>query len=105
MPLSFSQKIKRQLALLGGSYTHPDGYIELDFDAAARITRGDSTAEQFEKIDALARREASRARFLQRVMGAAFLGWGIYSLGGQLHVAYPFGPAVALGFGVFCLAR
>lgn len=33
--LTMAQRIHRRIALLGGSYTHPDGSIELDFEAAA----------------------------------------------------------------------
>jgi hypothetical protein len=37
MQLSPWQRVKRRMSLLGGSYTHPDGTIELDFDEKAGI--------------------------------------------------------------------
>jgi hypothetical protein len=37
MNLSWGQRIKRRIWLLGGSYTHPDGTLELDFDKKASI--------------------------------------------------------------------
>ena len=37
MNLTFWQRIKRRISLWGGSYTHPNGTIELDFDEKAGI--------------------------------------------------------------------
>jgi len=61
MKLSPLQRIKRRLWLLKGSYTHPDGAIELDIDEKAGI---DPTADDEEttrrKFDAWNRRESIR---------------------------------------------
>ncbi len=48
MKLSLLQRIKRRIWLLGGSYTHPDGTLELDFDEKAGI---DPTVDDEETID------------------------------------------------------
>ena len=48
MRLSPLQRIKRRIWLLKGSYTHPDGTIELDIDEKAGI---DATADDEETID------------------------------------------------------
>src|SRR5262245_19489954 len=40
--LSRWQRIKRRVSLLGGSYVHPDGHIELDIDEKSGIYPGDS---------------------------------------------------------------
>lgn len=36
------QRLRRKLALLGGAYTHPNGFIELDFEAAAGVNFSDT---------------------------------------------------------------
>lgn len=48
MNLTFFQRIKRRFGLWGGSYKHPDGTIELDFDEKAGI---DPTADSQEVQD------------------------------------------------------
>ena len=49
--LSLWQRLKRRLSLLGGSYTHPDGLIELDFEGPAGIdSRNDSDELQRAKL-------------------------------------------------------
>jgi hypothetical protein len=51
MYLSPWQRIKRRVSLLGGSYTHPDGHIELDFEVPAGIDgRNDSEEVQEAKL-------------------------------------------------------
>jgi hypothetical protein len=57
--LTFWQRIRRRVALLSGSYTHPDGFIELDFDEPSGIDiRNDSDALQAQKLDRLHRRKS-----------------------------------------------
>jgi hypothetical protein len=57
MYLSPWQRIKRRVSLLGGSYTHPDGHIELDFEAPAGIdSRNDSEEVQEAKLLAYERK-------------------------------------------------
>jgi hypothetical protein len=48
--LSAWQRIKRKISLLGGSYVHPDGHIELDFEGPAGIDRNDSDEVQQAKL-------------------------------------------------------
>jgi hypothetical protein len=56
--LSFSQRIKRRVSLWGGSYNHPDGHIELDFDEPAGIDgRTDSEKAQSDKLIAYETRQ------------------------------------------------
>jgi len=85
--------------LLGGSYTHPDGYIELDFDAKAGNTREDSTEEQFSKIDRLARRETIWAR----AFGSGLIGLAFYWFADGLHIDSALGIGAAAALGVWIL--
>jgi hypothetical protein len=56
--LSLSQRIKRRISLWGGSYEHPDGHIELDFEEPAGIdSRTDSEKVQLEKLVAYEARQ------------------------------------------------
>jgi hypothetical protein len=56
--LSWSQRIKRRISLWGGSYTHPDGHIELDFEGPAGINgRSDSEKVQSDKLIAYETRQ------------------------------------------------
>jgi hypothetical protein len=75
MQLSLGQRIKRRIWLLKGSYTHPDGTIELDFDEKAGIdpTR-DSEEVQDRKLDAWHKREASRQRWWSGFVVGAVVG-------------------------------
>uniref|UniRef100_A0A9E8CSX0 Uncharacterized protein n=1 Tax=Bosea sp. NBC_00436 TaxID=2969620 RepID=A0A9E8CSX0_9HYPH len=58
--LSPGQRIKRRLSLLGGSYTHPDGHIELDFEGPAGIDgRNDSDELQAAKLAGYEQRQAT----------------------------------------------
>ncbi|MCZ8107795.1 MAG: hypothetical protein O9972_59285 [Burkholderiales bacterium] len=58
--LSPWQRIRRRVALLGGSYTHPDGHIELDFEGPAGIHgRNDSDEVQSAKLIAYEQRRAA----------------------------------------------
>lgn len=60
--LSPCQRVKRRVSLLGGSYTHPDGHIELDFEAPAGIDgRNDSDELQRLKLASYERRQAASA--------------------------------------------
>jgi hypothetical protein len=62
--LSIWQRIHRRIALLGGSYRHPDGRIEFDFEAAAGIDgRNDSEELQEAKLDAYQRQNNEKNRF------------------------------------------
>jgi hypothetical protein len=75
--LTFPQRIRRRIALLGGSYTHPDGSIELDFEAKAGVDHyRDSEDEKAVKVDRKARKEAK----VTRVGGAMMVGLGVYLL-------------------------
>lgn len=77
--LSPWQRIKRRLSLLGGSYTHPDGHIELDFEGPAGIdSRDDSTELQSAKLAAYEQRQAALAAqvwpfILGIIVGAALI--------------------------------
>lgn len=77
MHLTFLQRIRRRIALLGGSYTHPDGSIELDFEAAAGADHyQDSNDVKAAKVDRKAVRDAKASR----VTGALMVGMGVYLL-------------------------
>lgn len=49
MNLTLIQRLKRRVFLLGGSYTHPDGTIELDIDEKAGVDPTLDTEEATEK--------------------------------------------------------
>ncbi len=84
MRLSLLQRIKRRIWLLNGSYTHPDGTIELDIDAQAGI---DPTMDDEEtinrKFDAWNKREHIRQIrwqwFVKGILvGAAAVYWWLH---------------------------
>jgi hypothetical protein len=59
------QRIKRGVSLWGGSYTWPDGYIELDIDSAAGVRRDDDSEVRDLLLDRyIARKSASERRWL-----------------------------------------
>lgn len=72
--LSPWQRVRRKVSLWGGSYTHPDGHIELDFEGPAGIDgRHDSQEVQEARLDAWERkRSASSAQFQWFIFGAIF---------------------------------
>lgn len=72
--LTLWQRMKRRLLLLGGSYRHPDGTIELDFEAPAQIDPwNDSDEAQARKLDTYHKRQAEQNhRFWYFVAGAIF---------------------------------
>jgi hypothetical protein len=75
--LTLFQRIHRRIALLGGSYTHPDGSIEFDFEAAASVDHySDSEDVKAAKVDRKALKNARAAR----VSGATLVGFGVYLL-------------------------
>jgi hypothetical protein len=87
---------------LGGSYTHPDGSIELDFEAAAGVDHyRDSDEVKEAKVD----RKAAKDVKSSRVTGALLVGYGVYLLtrpdasGWQLV-----GGAALVAFGVYQVA-
>jgi hypothetical protein len=92
------QRIRRRIGLLGGSYQHPDGTIELDFDEKAGV---DPTSDSDEARDAKLRRYFGR----QRIDARRNLGSGLVTLAALLlaiHVGLPTWQAavVALLVGV-----
>jgi hypothetical protein len=103
MRLSGWQRLKRRVSLLGGSYTHPDGYIELDFDAAAGIERNDSQADQDSKLA----RYHARQRQKQKTTGAMIIGAVIYLLAAQLGVPgwQAFGIGALFAYGLILYGR
>lgn len=77
MNLTLLQRIHRRIALLGGSYTHPDGSIELDFEAAAGVDHyQDSEDVKARKVDQKALKDSKASR----VSGALMVGMGVYLL-------------------------
>ena len=81
MRLSLLQRIKRRIWLLGGSYTHRDGTIELDIDEKAGIDPTvDDEATQNRKFDLWNKREQLRELrgqwfFYGVVVGGLFVYW------------------------------
>lgn len=73
--LSLAQRLKRRWKLMGSSYTHPDGYIELDFEAPAGIDRRtDSSEVQAQKLSAYENRQrASRTNYFYFIAGAGLM--------------------------------
>jgi hypothetical protein len=71
MKLSAWQRVKRRISLLGGSYTHPDGTIELDFEEKAGI---DPTVDSSEVQKAmLDRYHQQQQRDRPRSLGAGLI--------------------------------
>ncbi|MFG1278324.1 hypothetical protein [Xanthobacter autotrophicus] len=78
--LTYRQRIWRRLCLPGGSYKHPDGHIELDFDAPAEIDyRRDSQELQEAKLDAYEQRRAASSALV-----APFI-WGLIVGASLMH--------------------
>lgn len=96
--LTLLQRLRRRIALLGGSYTHPDGSIEFDFEAAAGVDHyRDSDEVKAAKVD----RKAAKNIKSSRVAGALMVGLGVYLL--TRPDASPwqlFGGAGLVAFGV-----
>lgn len=73
-PLSPWQRLVRKWKLMGGSYTHPDGHIELDFEEPAGITRFDDEETQTRKLVAYEQRQAAGWKnYWYFLAGAAFV--------------------------------
>ncbi len=103
MTLSPWQRIKRRLSLMGGSYEHPDGFLELDFEADAGIERGDSEAVKERKLAI----HAARQRTWQKVYGGILVGVAACYLAVKMGV--PTVDAIAIGglvsWGLMLIAR
>jgi hypothetical protein len=95
------QHVKRRISLLGGSYTHPDGHIELDIDAAAGVTRDDDSDTAYRKFERYEARRAAKERTGNRAFGAMLVAIGIYYLEGHMGVtgwdALVIAVAIAIG--------
>jgi hypothetical protein len=70
--LSGWQRIKRKVCLSGGSYTWPDGYLELDIDDKAGVRRDDAEEVKDLLLDRHISREAARERFWLKVAVPCF---------------------------------
>lgn len=92
MQLSLLQRAWRRIALhFGSSYTHPDGYLELDIEAAAGIDRADDDSIRHVK----SQRYEARQRARTRVQGAALVGVGLGWL--ATYFGVPLGHSVMIG--------
>jgi hypothetical protein len=89
--LSPWQRIKRRFSLMGGSYKHPDGHIELDFEAAAGVLPDDGDAIRDWKLKRHQEKQGTNRRFL----GALMVGLAVYLLTDQLGVPRLEGAAIA----------
>jgi hypothetical protein len=80
------QRVKRRVSLWGGSYEHPDGYLELDIDEKAGVDPGDDEKVQDAKLDAYNRRQGIKGLkwqwFVYGLICAAVLaklfGWNVF---------------------------
>jgi hypothetical protein len=59
------QRIKRRISLLGGSYVHPGGSIELDIDEKAGVNPGDSEKLQDAKITSYIRQHSEQPKWVK----------------------------------------
>jgi len=91
MTLTVGQRIMRRLKLLGGSYTHPDGFIELDFEVEAGIDRNDSEAIKELKLTKHYAKQASR----KKTIGAGLVGIACYMV--VAHLGMPTYESIAVG--------
>lgn len=73
--LTFTQRLRRRVSLWSGSYTHPDGRIELDFHEPSGIRPDDCEEVQGQKLRAYHERKHERKVAVSRMLGAAILGW------------------------------
>jgi hypothetical protein len=102
MSLTTGQRIWRRIKLLGGSYEHPNGYIELDFEAAAGIVRSDSDVIKELKLN----QQYSNKRSRVKIFGAGLVGIAVYSVVSHLGMETHEGIGVAhiAAIGLKCLA-
>ena len=107
MELTAWQRIRRRLSLMGGSYTHPDGHIELDFEEPAGInSRADSFEVQEAKLERWEQKKAARDRSSSHVAGAGFVGLGAYWFATEpIPMHHPIGTAMTVAFGLWLLRR
>lgn len=101
--LTWTQRVRRRLALLGGSYTHPDGSIEFDFEAAAGVDHyNDSDETKEAKVDRKAAKEARSSR----ITGALMVGCGVYLITRPAASAWQLlGGAALVALGVYQVSR
>jgi hypothetical protein len=80
MKLTLFQRMKRRVSLWGGSYTHPDGTLELDIDEKAGIDPTvDSPEASDRKFTTWLRREQIRQdRWQHFLAGLVVGGLGVY---------------------------
>jgi hypothetical protein len=104
--LTLWQRIRRRIALMGGSYTHPDGKIELDFEEPAGIGPDDSEDEGRRKLIEHEQRRATMERRNSRVGGIALLAIGAYLLASHLDLSFwdTAGIVACFGLGALMLA-
>jgi hypothetical protein len=73
--LGLLQRVKRRVSLWGGSYTHPDGKIELDVDEKAGIDPTlDSQETADRKFTAWLRRDQIRQDRWQHFLAGLLVG-------------------------------
>lgn len=109
--LSLIQSIRRRFALSGGSYTLPDGHIELDFEEPAGIDRrNDDLALQQAKLADYEERQARGQRdglvFSAGMVAGLAFAWFIPSLPTlfpDVHWAVKAGLGVVAWIGVLAL--
>ena len=97
MNISRWQRVKRRVALWGGQYTWPDGYLELDIDAKAGVHRDDPTDVKMEKLNRYGEKEGRREKFYGRIAASGLLGLVTYlfashqGMEGAWAIGLPFG--------------
>ena len=74
--LSWWERIKRRFNLLGGSYTHPNGLIELDFEEPAGINPFvDDEEVQRQKLMAYETRKNIKSHKLSYLVAGLIVGY------------------------------
>ncbi len=91
------------MALGGGSYTWPDGYIELDFEASAGVNRNDPENVKEEKLENYLKRAAKREKAWLRIFGSGLLAGVVYLFAAHLGMEVPVVPALVTWLGLFFL--
>ena len=91
------QRFRRRFALMGGSYTHPDGTIELDFEAPAGIEPTDSDEVRKQKLAWYERHRAAKAWEWSRVGGIGWVAVGVYLLAKHTDLSF-WDTAAVIGF-------
>jgi hypothetical protein len=102
------QRAHRGLSLwFGSAYQHPDGKLELDFEAPAGINPDDSEEIQRAKLARYEQRKHEGELARGRAAGALLIGFVVYKVAHRSEVLSPdaIGLGLMVAFGLYMLSR